>query len=79
LPHRALLSNQAKPGPATFLPFASPLTAFASVKICHALPALLATFVLPDFGRSSSADGGGLILLDKMPIGLLETKKSRDF
>jgi hypothetical protein len=33
------------------------LTALASAKICYALPPLQATIVLPDFGRSLSADG----------------------
>jgi hypothetical protein len=38
---------------------ASPAHARASSKICYALQPHMATIVLPDFGRSCSADGGG--------------------
>jgi len=38
-------------------PAIAPLIAIASAKIPYALPALLATIVLPDFGRSFFADG----------------------
>jgi hypothetical protein len=49
-------ANQAKPGLQTVARLRSH-AATASANICYALPALMATIVLPYFGRSCSSDG----------------------
>jgi hypothetical protein len=50
-------ANQAKPGLLYFYAAVATRLAFASVKICYALPLRKAVIVLPDFIRSCSTDG----------------------
>jgi len=50
-------ANQAKPHTQKFCALASPAHPIASAKLAFPLQPGMATIVLPDFGRSSLADG----------------------